>query len=394
MNDTTTQQDASGTAEKRESLKTLRADAQALRALLDNRRIVEDAMFQQAQVGMWLYAPNGYLEKANDYGIEMMGGVAYTDVDGFAVFDGWWADTHQKIGPHDWPVAIAIEHRRAMTDKLVRLMTFKRDEKYFNISAVPLTAEDGSNLGVLATAVDMTAQVHLEQELRQAQRQLAERSRSQLDLHEQQIAQISRNLHDDIGQTLSLLNLHLAAAERQEHDRSRMHQEILAAVPLVEAALAKLRTVCNELAPDELTYYGLSAGLRYLCQSLQDSTDLSFEFRELGSLPLVEKRIELALYRVAQQALTNVIEHANAKHVIVVLDWAPQAVSLSISDDGRGFDPGLVAFEASAQRLGIKNMTDRMRLLGGNLVIASTNQGTQVTASVHPTDLLASTGMS
>ncbi|HSK15389.1 MAG TPA: GAF domain-containing protein [Gaiellaceae bacterium] len=188
---------------------------------------------------------------------------------------------------------------------------------------------------------------------------------------------LARELHDETGQALTSILLGLKSIET-----ARGAEELQAAVAelreLVVATLEDVRRLAVELRPKVLDDFGLEAALQRLTGNLAEQTGIvvHFESRLVGRL---EAEIETVLYRIVQEALTNVVKHARASHVSIVVQKRGDKVAVVIEDDGRGFDPASVRDEG----LGLLGMQERLALLDGSLVVESQpGAGTTLVAEV------------
>ncbi|MGH2999038.1 MAG: histidine kinase [Gaiellaceae bacterium] len=171
---------------------------------------------------------------------------------------------------------------------------------------------------------------------------------------------IARNLHDEVGQVLTgvLLQLNVIADTAPEH-----RDEIDEAKQAVRAALDEVRRISSELRPEMLEHLGLVSALTELSRSFQRASGVEVERRFESSLPTLSDDTELAVYRVAQESLTNIARHAQARHVTIDLESGPGRVVLRVVDDGRGFS-GI-----PEQNGGLRSMRERSLLVGGALAI-------------------------
>jgi len=220
-------------------------------------------------------------------------------------------------------------------------------------------------------------------ERRRVQQELQE-SRAQLvDTQEQERARIARELHDDIGQQLSIIQLELHQAEEAAGIHiaaSRLRlllQNLTAKINIVSETT---RGLSHDLHPIQLEYLGLSTGLRNLCSGLEEQTGLKFHFQEEQNLPAeLPPQVSLSLFRVAQEALHNVVKHSRADDVSIQVNVQQNDLILRIADNGKGF----AYSEKKKVGLGLVNMKERLKALGGNVQVTSMPmRGTVVEASV------------
>ena len=187
---------------------------------------------------------------------------------------------------------------------------------------------------------------------------------------------LARDLHDAVSQTLfssSLIAEVLPRLWERNPEEARRRLEELR--QLTRGALAEMRTLLLELRPSTLTEGALADLLRQLCEATTGRARLPVALTVDGERPLPPE-VQVALYRIVQEALNNVAKHSGAAHAAVELLQGPWGVELSISDDGRGFD--LAAVPVSHLGLGI--MRERAEAIGADLLIASeAGQGTEIT---------------
>jgi len=178
---------------------------------------------------------------------------------------------------------------------------------------------------------------------------------------------LARELHDETGQALTSILLSLSALE-EVHDERELHAAVGEVRELVRSTLQDVRQLAVELRPKVLDDFGLVAALERLTQSFGEQTGISVHFQQLlptaGRLP---PEVETALYRIVQESLTNIVKHARATSVSVVLTRKDDSVSVVVEDDGVGFEPA----REPEGGIGLAGMRERVALLGGRLAIES-----------------------
>jgi two-component system sensor histidine kinase UhpB len=201
-------------------------------------------------------------------------------------------------------------------------------------------------------------------------------SRAALVAQERERLRIARALHDEAGQTLTAVILEIERAAEKGPESARRQMTELAAE--LQSILDEIRRISRELRPEALDDLGLINALIALSSRAERQEDLKIERRLAGGLPALSNEQELVIYRVAQEALTNVLRHAGASQCLIELESANGHVYLRVSDDGRGL-PDQIEGEA----VGIEGMRERALLVGGSLTIESANgRGTAVRLSV------------
>jgi two-component system sensor histidine kinase UhpB len=193
---------------------------------------------------------------------------------------------------------------------------------------------------------------------------------------------IARELHDDTAQVLFAQLLRLGALKGS--DDPGMHDLAESLEQMTSEALESVRRLALELRPPALDDLGLLAALGDLAQRFADQLNIPVDYLPRGSRGRFAPDVELVLYRVAQEALTNVAKHADAKAVWIDLDRTANDVSVSIRDNGKGFDPKTaVSSDGRGLGLGMFGMEERVALVGGRFrVWSAPGQGTEIFAYI------------
>ena len=354
-----------------------------LQAELEAQRQLNAAIIDQMPAGLWILSPAGVIERTNQHGAALMGGAPKIGSQDFSQIDGWWTDTGEPVGSNGFPGERALAQGDPVPTRLMRVRTHQGELRDLRCGAAPLRTEEGALIGTVITAIDLTAEVALRQRLHAADAHLRKLAISQSVQHEQMMTSVSRELHDDLGQVLSLLKLHLGSAANRALPVARRELEIDEALPLIDGALSRLREVCNALRPTELSDFGLGAALAALCAAASRASGIAVSASEQGAPQTLDGSLQVGLYRVAQQALTNALRHAGAETVRVDLRWLADAVELGISDDGTGFDSSAAPLPTQQ---GLRGMRERVEMLCGDFNVTSTpGSGTHVLARIPAT---------
>jgi two-component system sensor histidine kinase UhpB len=181
-----------------------------------------------------------------------------------------------------------------------------------------------------------------------------------LRVEEAERDRIARELHDDVGQSLTVLLLELARARRTGSDET-----LAEAQDTARRVLHDVRQICHQLRPESLDDLGLSSALTTLATRVSEAAGLPVEVDVDSELPPLPADAELALLRVAQEGLTNVVRHSGASQARLALKRAGDVVSLRIADDGRGLASAVPAGG------GIRGMRERAVSVGGKLSLVS-----------------------
>ncbi|MGC3999514.1 MAG: histidine kinase [Anaeromyxobacter sp.] len=210
------------------------------------------------------------------------------------------------------------------------------------------------------------------QELQASRRELQELAARLDSVREEEQARIARDLHDDMGQLLTGMKVNLQAIEREVDELPcappGLVERTVDTLALVDRAVAAVRRIASHLRPSALEWLGLDAVLRQELRSFQARTGLACAVDLAEELPPLRAEVATALYRIAQEALTNVARHARARRVEVRLRPAGGSVVLEIEDDGAGLPAG-AGVAGQPETLGVLGMRERARRVGGELTL-------------------------
>jgi two-component system sensor histidine kinase UhpB len=193
---------------------------------------------------------------------------------------------------------------------------------------------------------------------------------------------VSRELHDDTAQVLFAQLLRLTALKSSTNDQVRDTAKEME--DMTVEAIESVRRLALELRPPALDDLGLREALGALVQRFEDQSDIKVDYRIAGHRERLSGEIELVLYRVAQEAMTNVLKHSGATSVVIDLIRTPDNVALSVTDNGKGIDPTIpMVRDGRGLGLGLFGMEERVQLVGGTLSITAVDpHGTRVIASI------------
>jgi signal transduction histidine kinase len=219
-----------------------------------------------------------------------------------------------------------------------------------------------------------------QQSLQQANQDL-QRSAKEIETlaMDQERSRIARDIHDSLGHSLTALNVQLESAVKLwERDPQRSQQFMLNAKRLGTQSLQEVRQSVATLRQDPLGDKTLEQAITHLAQDIQSNPSnqlaISQQVELAGALP---SNLKVLLYRIVQEGLTNVVKHASAQQVRLQLVGSQSVVTLSLEDDGEGFD-----VQKARAGFGLQSMRDRAESVGGTFAINSTGQGTQLQVSL------------
>lgn len=223
--------------------------------------------------------------------------------------------------------------------------------------------------------------VHLQGQLLAQARRL---TRQILSAQEEERKQISRELHDEVAQILAGINVRLASLrERAAIGNQGLQQSIAKTQRLVKESVEVVHRYARELRPALLDDLGLIPALRSYIRDLPGRNGLRVQLTTFPEVETLDSSRRTVLFRVAQEALTNVARHARARSAQVRMRKLAAGVRLEIHDDGRSFAAAHALASSSVKRLGLLGMRERVEMMGGTFTISSVaGQGTTVRAEI------------
>jgi signal transduction histidine kinase len=242
----------------------------------------------------------------------------------------------------------------------------------------PLHDAQGAPFGIGGVTTDVTEWKKADDARAAAFDQLRALSNRIQQVREEERTRIAREIHDELGQTLTVLKLDLARLAQRVTDPESA-RDLDRMLGHVDGTIATVRRIATELRPSILDDFGLRAALEWLAEEFQARTRIPCTFE--SNSPRVRRRRELdtALFRIAQESLTNVARHARASAVRLELEESETACVLRVEDDGIGIPESA----AAGRSLGLAGMRERAAELGGQLAFERLSpSGTRVTASV------------
>jgi len=225
--------------------------------------------------------------------------------------------------------------------------------------------------------------IQLLQKSRRMQEELRDLSRRLLSAQEKERQKISRELHDVISQTLTGINVRLATLKIQSRTNTKdLQNKITATQRLVEKSVDIVHRFARDLRPTVLDDLGLIPALQSYLKDFMEQTGIHVSLTIFAGVEKLSSDVRTVLYRIAQEALTNVHRHAHASHARVAIRQGETAVSVEIIDNGQGFQVEEAALAKGRKRLGLLGMRERAEMIGGTFAITS-SPGQETTVRVE-----------
>lgn len=257
----------------------------------------------------------------------------------------------------------AVFVRGASAEVMEDLSQSFKEPRHCWVLRFPLQDAEGRRfLGGIA--VDVTEKVRAEEALRALPHRI-------IEAQEGERRRVARELHDGVSQLLASVQLRVLSVESWLHDRadSTLRREVTRAKSYLTAAMREVRQISHNLLPCELEDLGLVAAIQSAAEEIEERSTLRVSCLLARLRKRLPPAVELALYRIFQEAVANVLKHARAKRITVELEREDGGVLLRITDDGRGFAASRRRSRAARASLGLVNMRERAEFIGGTLTV-------------------------
>jgi signal transduction histidine kinase len=239
-----------------------------------------------------------------------------------------------------------------------------------------LKVYSNDEIGLLtATFNNMT--LRLKKQSEEIEEQKTKRFSSLIDGQEMERQRLSRDLHDSLGQSILAIKIKLEQAKNADLERN---QQILNEVQeLLRNTIQEIRNISNDLMPPVLEAFGIEQGLKNLCKETTANTGIQINFKSENIPEPLDKKIQIYLYRISQEAINNITKHAAATEASMIISCLDKMIFLTITDNGKGFEMDNKDIKGD----GIMNIKQRVELLKGECRISSTpGKGTQINIKI------------
>lgn len=277
--------------------------------------------------------------------------------------------------------------RRSGQEEPYEITLVRKDGREIHaiVSPKAQVGKDGELRGSFGLIMDITQRRRAEEALSQSEEQLRRLSYEILTVQETERRRISRELHDQLGQDLTLAKLMLRSVEKALPDQGEgAKDECEDLLEFIDQVIENVRRLSRDLSPAILEDVGLTAALQWLTKTFAENSGLRVRSDIAHIDHLVSKHAHIMLYRVLQEALTNIAKHAGAQNVHVAIRADDDRVSFSVEDDGEGIESERTgARDRTQQSLGITIMEERVRFMGGGLdVWSQPGKGTRIAFTI------------
>ncbi|MBW2334973.1 MAG: PAS domain S-box protein, partial [Deltaproteobacteria bacterium] len=292
-------------------------------------------------------------------------------------YEIWQQRTKPCIG---CPVEKAIEAGQLQETEMTT-----PDGRAWYIQGNPVRDVNGNIIGGLETTLEITKHKRAEEALQESGKRLRFLSSQLIMAQEKERRRISIELHDELGQALMVLKLQLRSMREQlKEDQTALREECEQILHYIDDVTENVRRLSRDLSPSILEDLGLLPSLRWLIHEFTKHHPIKSKLDIEDTPDLFSKEDERIIFRIFQEALTNIGKHAQATHVSVIIKLQHGEVSFVVEDNGKGFDvEQIFSREATEMGMGLATMEERARMVGGSLDIWSQEGiGTRISFSI------------
>jgi PAS domain S-box-containing protein len=342
--------------------------AALLRDLSDERALQDEieqikqrlrAVFDLAPVAIWI-ADGDHIVFANLAAARLFGAESDAALLGRSIYELLHAESHVALHQQ---IAAALRGEPDVTTVQGRLA--RRDGQSREVEIALAALPDHGRTTVQLVIADVTQRRREAGEVEQSRHLLRRLSASVVEAREEERRRIARELHDELGQRLTALKMELsglAASKRVDADDPRL----AGMLGMLDETVASVRRIAADLRPLMLDDLGLNAAIEWLADSASRRLGIAIHVQLGETEPSLDERVAIAVYRMVQEALTNVARHARATRVEIALAQRGDELLLEVRDDGIGFPERALQREGS---FGLVGMRERAQMLGGHLEV-------------------------
>jgi signal transduction histidine kinase len=241
------------------------------------------------------------------------------------------------------------------------------------VSATPFNRPDGTVIGIVEDFKDISERKRAERDLRESGERLRELTAHLQSIREEERSRIAREIHDELGQVLTALSLDVRwLNKRLPAERDDLLKKTQTMGELITTTVGSVSRICSELRPAILDDVGLSAAIEWQAGEFSSRTGIVCNIQTEPSHIRLSEELSVAIFRIFQETLTNIVRHAQATEVDVVLRLTPHAFSMRVSDDGVGME---FSEAHKMNSFGLLGVMERVRGFGGEMALYKGNLG-------------------
>jgi len=359
---------------------------------ITSRKLAEEALKESEKllrvvietlpVGIWVCGRGGEsIVMSNKAGKTIWCGKQECDVEMINEFRGWRPGTGKRLQKDEWPLTRAISCGRAILNEIIEIECSDGSRKIIANSAVPIMNKDREIIAAVEVIEDITERSQAELKLKASHEQLRNLSAHLQSAQEKERARIARDIHDELGQLLTVLKIDLSLLSGSIHPTEQaLIEKTRLMTELIDTAINTVRRIATDLRPKVLDFLGLTAAIKWHAQQFQSRSGIVCQLNIDTAEIEIDQERSTNIYRIFQEALTNIMRHADASSINVILTKKGDEVQLEIVDNGKGIDRKALSDPKS---VGLTGMRERALLMGGKMSISGARgKGTKVKVTI------------
>jgi PAS domain S-box-containing protein len=359
--------------------------AQQIKVAINNARIAEAlrqseeryrTLFDQSPVGVYIFYKDFKITQCNERFVQILRS-SYDKIIGLDI---------RKLKDQSFVLAVekVLEGQTSYHEGFYEATTSSA-RLWLSLYFSPLRSANGDVIGGMGVVEDITERRQVEEQLRSSREQLRNLAAYIQSVREEERTKIAREIHDELGQALTGLKMSLSWLDKKLSEAGdvvplSLLEEITSMSKLVDTTIQMVREISTELRPGVLDDLGLTAAIEWQAQEFQTRMGIRCSFTSSLENIILDKERSTVIFRIFQEALTNVVRHANATRINVSLKEEADNLILEVRDNGEGIKESEIS---NAKSLGLLGMRERAILLGGEIKISGTpRKGTKVTVRI------------
>jgi PAS domain S-box-containing protein len=371
-------------AERTEELESKALALLALNRELANKNQELDAIVRTAPDIIFSKRPDGARDYISDRFFEFTGADP-----GKAIGLGWWDYVHPEDRQQSFQRWTESDHSGSNYEAEYRIRGKDGEYRWFRSRAVPIRDDEGNVVKWYGTCSDIHDSKLLEQSIRDSATELEkmvdERTAALrrlsvrlMTMQDEERRRIARDLHDGLGQELAVAKMVLDKTA-QRKPMGAEAQSSIEASEIIDRAIQQVRSLSHLLHPPLLDEVGLISALRWYLEGLTERSGIeTYLDVQPSNFPRLASDVETAIFRIVQEALTNVFRHAEARNVWIGLAQREDATVITVRDDGKGIEQRVAELQPDSVGIGVGGMKQRAKEFGGELRLINMNPGTMV----------------
>ena len=370
----------------------LAATVATLQKEVVDRTKAEEALFESEKlmrvvieilpVGIWVTGRGGEAIIMSNRASKMIWcGKQYCDIEMTGDLKGWWPGSGARLEKDEWALARSISRGETTLNQVVEIECFDGSRKIISNSAVPILNSDREIIAAVEVIEDITESTQAAERLRASHEQLRNFSIHLEATRENERTRIAREVHDELGQLLTVLKFDISWLNGKiPGTEQALIEKTGSMIDLIDTTIRTVQRISTDLRPGVLDNLGLGAAIEWYAQQFQARTGIVCRLDISADDIAIDAGRSTAMFRIFQEAMTNILRHADASLVVIVLKKTVRRVQLKITDDGTGIS-GKDLLDPKS--VGLIGMRERAANWSGKVSVKGVRgKGTTVTVTI------------